>query len=118
MPRLHQGRVLGFAGLAATALHHRFELDGRALSAWCAWDSLFLPEILGRPARVSSVDPESGEIVRLVVTPERIVSVEPNPDFLHSARRARLWHVRRKCDGEILPFHFLFRVTLVGRALG
>src|SRR5215469_726198 len=53
-----QGRVLGFGGLAATAMHHRFEVDGRALSTWCAWDSLFIPEILGRPARASSIDPE------------------------------------------------------------
>ena len=73
-----QGRVLGFAGLAATAMHHRFEVDGRAVSTWCAWDSLFIPEILGHPARVSSADPESGEIVHLVVTPERIESAEPN----------------------------------------
>ena len=55
------GRVLGFGGLAAAPMHHRFEVDGRMLSTWCAWDSLFIPEILGR----------------LVVTPERIESVEP-----------------------------------------
>jgi alkylmercury lyase len=71
------GRVLGFGGLAAAPMHHRFEVDGRMLSTWCAWDSLFIPEILGRPARVASPDPESGELVRLVVTPERIESVEP-----------------------------------------
>jgi len=73
-----EGRVLGFGGLAATAMHHRFEVDGRMLSTWCAWDSLFIPEILGCSARLSSPDPETGEIVRLVVTPERIHSVEPN----------------------------------------
>ena len=61
-------------------------VDGRALSTWCAWDSLFVPEILGRPARVSSVDPESREIVRLVVTPERIVSVEPNGTLISFIR--------------------------------
>lgn len=72
-----QGRVLGFGGLAATTMHHRFETGGRMLSTWCAWDSLFIPEILGCPAWVSSADPESGEIVRLVVTPEGIDSVEP-----------------------------------------
>jgi alkylmercury lyase len=72
-----KGRVRGFGGLAATAMHHRFEVNGRALSTWCAWDSLFIPEILGRPARASSVDPESGEIIRLVITSERIESVEP-----------------------------------------
>lgn len=80
------GRVLGFAGLAATAMHHRFEVDGHALSTWCAWDSLFIPEILRRPARVLSADPDSGEIVRLVVTPERIESVEPNETLMSFIR--------------------------------
>jgi alkylmercury lyase len=72
-----QGRVLGFGGLAAAPMHHRFEVDGRILSTWCAWDSLFIPEILGRPARITSPDPESGELVRLVVTPDRVESAEP-----------------------------------------
>ena len=73
-----EGRVLGFGGLAAAAMHHRFEIDGHMLSTWCAWDSLFIPEILGHSARVTSTDPESGDIVRLVVTPQRIESVEPS----------------------------------------
>lgn len=72
-----QGRVLGFGGLAAAPMHHRFEVDGRTLWTWCAWDSLFIPEILGRLVRVTSSDPETRESVRLVVTPERIESVVP-----------------------------------------
>ena len=58
-------------------MHHRFELDGRELWTWCAWDSLFIPEILGRTAHVASSDPESGAIVRLVLSPNEIKSVEP-----------------------------------------
>src|SRR5260370_37014193 len=57
---------------------HRFEVDGRTLWTWCAWDSLFIPEILGRPARVASADPDTGEIVRLVVTPDRVESAVPD----------------------------------------
>lgn len=76
--RDERGRVLGFGGLAAAPMHHRFEVDDRMLSTWCAWDSLFIPEILGRPARVASPDPESGELVRLVVTPDRIEFAEPD----------------------------------------
>jgi alkylmercury lyase len=72
-----KGRVLGFGGLAAAPMHHRFEVGGRALSTWCAWDSLFIPEILGCPAQVTSSDPESGDVVRLVVAPDRVESVEP-----------------------------------------
>jgi alkylmercury lyase len=67
-----QGRVLGFGGLTAAPMHHRFEVEGRTLWTWCAWDSLFIPEILGRSARVASADPDTGEMVRLVVTPDRI----------------------------------------------
>ncbi len=72
-----QGRVLGFGGLAAARMHHRFEVDGRTLWTWCAWDSLFIPEILGKSARVTSPDPENGEVVRLLVSPDRIESAEP-----------------------------------------
>jgi alkylmercury lyase len=72
-----EGRVLGFGGLAAAPMHHRFEVSGRTLWTWCAWDSLFIPEILGRQARVNSPDPESREVVRLTVSPERVDSVVP-----------------------------------------
>lgn len=71
------GRVVGFGGLAAVPMHHRFEVNGRILWTWCAWDSLFIPEILGRSARVTSTDPESREVVRVVVAPDRIESVVP-----------------------------------------
>jgi alkylmercury lyase len=73
----NKGRVLGFGGLAATPMHHLFEVEGRSLWTWCAWDSLFIPEILGHSARVTSPDPENGETVRLVVTPDRVDSVDP-----------------------------------------
>ena len=72
-----QGRVVGFGGLAAAPMHHRFEVSGRALWTWCAWDSLFIPEILGQQARVNSPDPESREVVRLTISPERVDSVVP-----------------------------------------
>src|SRR3984893_11454073 len=81
-----QGRVIGFGGLAATPMHHRFEVDGRILSTWCAWDSLFIPGILQRPARVLSADPESGALVRLIVTPNRIESADPADDVVSFVR--------------------------------
>jgi alkylmercury lyase len=73
-----RGRVIGFGGLATAPMHHAFEVDDRALWTWCAWDSLFIPEILGRSARVTSPDPETGKVVRLVVSPDRVESVDPN----------------------------------------
>src|SRR2546425_9058335 len=63
-----EGRVLGFGGLAAAPMHHHLEMDGRTLWTWCARDSLFIPEILGKRARVVSPDPDTGELVQLVLT--------------------------------------------------
>ena len=71
------GGVLGFGGLSAAPMPHRFKLDGRALWTWCAWDSLFIPEILGEVARVESKDPQSGATIRLTVTPEGVEAKEP-----------------------------------------
>ena len=72
-----QQRVVGFRGLAITQMPHRFEVEGRALTTWCAIDSLFIPEVLGKPARVESRDPRTGGLIRLTVTPEGIEAVEP-----------------------------------------
>jgi alkylmercury lyase len=72
-----EDRMLGFGGLAVTPMHHRMEVDGRTLWTWCAWDTLFIPGILGNPARIESPDPATGEVVRLVATPREIESAEP-----------------------------------------
>ncbi len=77
-PFVHQDeqrRVIGFGGLAIVPMHHRFEVAGRALYTWCAWDALFVPEMLGETARVVSPDPESRTPIRLEVDPTAIRSV-------------------------------------------
>jgi alkylmercury lyase len=72
-----EGNVLGFGGLAAAPTSHELTLDGRTMWTWCAWDSLFIPAILGEQAEVESRDPQSGAAIRLTVTPEGIRSREP-----------------------------------------
>jgi alkylmercury lyase len=75
-----QTRIVGYGGLSIPAAYrspHRFMVDGRALSAWCAWDTLFLPQLLGQTADIESAGPVRGEAVRLRVSPERVERVEP-----------------------------------------
>ncbi|MGH7701053.1 MAG: organomercurial lyase [Gemmatimonadales bacterium] len=71
------GRVVGFWGLSTVRTHHRFTINGRTLWAWCAGDTLFLPEAVGETAVVESRDPDSGELVRLTISPARVEAVEP-----------------------------------------
>jgi len=72
-----QGRIIGFGGLAVREMPHRFKVDGRTLYTWCAWDSLFIPIILGREAEVESPAPGSTVHVRLRVSPRGVERVHP-----------------------------------------
>ncbi len=75
--RDENGRVAGFAGIATAPMHHEFNLSGRKLWTWCAWDGLFIPLILGETAEIGSPDPETGELVRLRVSPSGIEMADP-----------------------------------------
>lgn len=77
------GRVTGFCGLALEATAHRFTVDDVELHTWCAFDTLFLPELLDRPAEVQSRCPVTDRPVRLTVTPTDVREVNP-PDAVVS----------------------------------
>jgi alkylmercury lyase len=80
-----RGRLVGLV-LTLRPTTHRFIVDGRILFAWCASDTLMLPMILGRPARVESTCPQTGQPIRIDVTPDGVERVDP-PDAVMSAVR-------------------------------
>jgi alkylmercury lyase len=72
-PQVHtddDARVVAFQGLSVVEAPHRLRVDGRTLFTWCAWDTLFLPELIGRPAEIQSRCPTTGRTVSLRVGPE------------------------------------------------
>lgn len=75
-----EGRIVGYWGLSLPTVYsspHTLKMNGRTLAAWCAWDTLFLPGLLGETTEIESVGPVSGAVVRLTVAPERVERVEP-----------------------------------------
>jgi alkylmercury lyase len=79
-PNVHrdgQARVVAFGGLGVTPTPHRFEVAGRGLYTWCAWDTLFLPALLGQEARVESACPVTRTEVRLSVGPDGVHAAQP-----------------------------------------
>lgn len=72
-------QVVGYWGLALSSAYsgpHRFTINGRTFFAWCAWDTLFLPHLLGQVAEIESASPGGGTI-RLTVTPENLHGADP-----------------------------------------
>jgi alkylmercury lyase len=72
-----QGRVEAFGGLSLRPTRHRFDVGGRRLYTWCAWDTLFLPALLDEQAKVESTCPMTGTAVRMTVAPDRVLDADP-----------------------------------------
>ncbi len=76
---LDRGAVVGFLGLHTTPTTHRITFPEGSAGTWCAWDALFLPHLLGLPARVVSTCPVTGEPIVVEVDPaDRVVAVSPD----------------------------------------
>jgi alkylmercury lyase len=70
-------RITGYWGLALFQTAHRILVRGKVLYTWCAWDSLFVPELLGETVQVESSCPETRRRIRLTVTPQGVIDLDP-----------------------------------------
>lgn len=68
----HNETIIGFGGLTTRHSRHSLVVGDRRLSTWCAWDAMFIPELLGMTAMIESVCPQTGNPVRLRVNAEGI----------------------------------------------
>ena len=82
-------RVIGFWGLTIRPMAHRLLIDDQVLYAWCAWDTLFLPELIGKPAHVQSTCPTTGTAISLTVRDREVTDVAPAGTVLSFLHRDR-----------------------------
>jgi alkylmercury lyase len=73
-------QIVGYWGLSIPAAYsspHTLRTNGQTLSAWCAWDTLLLPQLVGHTAEIESASPNDTGLVRLTITPQPVERVEP-----------------------------------------
>lgn len=94
-----QGRIAGF-GLTLRTTQHRFDFDDKTVYGWCASDALSFPFLLERSGIVSSTCPVTRQTIRVEVTPEAVVQVDPPGAVVSSVRPAeRVKDVRAEICG-------------------
>ena len=71
-----QGNLVG-SGLTLVPTAHQLQVEQRTLFAWCAFDTLTYPVDLHLSAQVTSCCPVTGSTIRLVVTPEQVLDLDP-----------------------------------------
>jgi alkylmercury lyase len=64
-----EGNILGW-GVTLVPTSHRFQLDGKVLYTWCAFDTVLFPPSLHMQAHVHSTCPVTGQAITFVATPE------------------------------------------------
>jgi alkylmercury lyase len=67
--------VGGVLSLVPTS--HRISLDGKQIYAWCAYDAMYAPGVVGKTARIASEDPITGEPIEVTLTPAGVEEVRP-----------------------------------------
>jgi alkylmercury lyase len=80
-------RVIGLWGLSIRPMPHRMTVNGETIYAWCAWDTLFLPELLAATAEIQSRCPTTGRRITLSVEGTRVTSQDPPGTVLSFLRR-------------------------------
>jgi len=74
-----QHHVIGFWGITIQEMPHRLNVTEVTVYAWCAWDTLFIPELLNTTTEITSHCAQSGEEITLMISPHGIETVQPNP---------------------------------------
>jgi alkylmercury lyase len=72
------GRVTGIWGLALPGMPHRIRRAGTDLSAWCAWDPLFLARVIG-DLEVATADPVTGEEITYRISRDGTIGGASHP---------------------------------------
>ncbi|MFQ5967920.1 MAG: organomercurial lyase [Acidimicrobiia bacterium] len=68
-----------FIGMALTLkpTRHRIRINGNDLYAWCSLDTILLPGVLETTGEIESTDTVTGGTIRLTVTADEVVEVDP-----------------------------------------
>ncbi len=108
-------RIVGFMGLSVKETRHQLRVNGRTVYTWCAWDTLFIPEVLNATVNISSTCAATGEGVRLTVSPSGIQAVEPS-DVVVSFLIPDENELRENVTASFCHFVYFFRSREDGEA--
>lgn len=72
------GRLVAFMGLSLTPTSIKLSFNDNVLYAWCAWDSLFIPHILGETLQITAFDHRTRAVIEVDVHNGNGVSANPS----------------------------------------
>lgn len=71
-----EGNLVGGV-LSLVPTTHKVRLNDNDLYAWCAYDAIYIPGVIGMKAQIESTDPVNGETIRMTITPHGVNDLNP-----------------------------------------
>lgn len=71
------GNMVG-ATISLIPTNHKVQIHDVELYAWCAYDAVFAPGVIGKKAEIESVDPLSKETIKITISPEGEIVSDPS----------------------------------------
>jgi hypothetical protein len=71
-----QGNLIGGV-LSLVPTTNRIAFDGDELYAWCAYDAIYAPGVVGKTANIVSEDPLTREPIKVTISPSGVQNVQP-----------------------------------------
>lgn len=75
-------RIDSSYGLTLRPTPHRVSVNGQRAFAYCPWDAVFLPLLLGDQVKLTTSCPVSGQRIDMVTTPEGIRRITPRASVM------------------------------------
>jgi alkylmercury lyase len=63
--------------LSLVPTNYRISMDNIDVFAWCAYDAIYAPGVLGKTAQIASTDPITGEPINITITLDGVIEVRP-----------------------------------------
>lgn len=98
-----QGRLIGY-GITLCETPHAFVVNDQPLYTWCALDALMFPAVIGKHALVQSRCPHTNKPVTLTVTPQEVLSLQPEDAVISLASVAAEGDIRSAFCCDVLFF--------------
>lgn len=105
--------VIGFWGITVQPTGHCMDIDGITTYTWCAWDSLFIPELVGETAHITSKCEQSGEEITLTVSPDGAIA-ESHKDVVVSFVIPTAEELRTNVTASFCHFVYFFKDRQAG----
>ena len=101
------GNIVGFWGIALPKMAHKIITDKQILYGWCAWDALFIPQLLGKTATIESLSPTK-EVIKLKLSEQGDV-LEGSEDVMVSFLEPDAGKMMENVVANFCHYIFLFK---------